>query len=449
MSIYIPGRVRMAVGLSGMTRRNFLKSAAAVGAASLAAPAVVRAQSGVTLRFLNNETSVASQAALKKACDDYESKFGVKIIVDSSPISGTMQKVMAAVAAGQPYDIMTSGFIAGILEYIHAGAIVPVTDLVKKYDWGKKAAWEYQGENWYYPFDYNLVVNYYRKDLYAQKGLKIPETWDDFLKNCQALTVVNGGNVDVGGCVIPLASDSSTNWASFGNMFAEGAELFDKDWNVVFDQGENADRATRFLDFYGELYKTMPPGMNAVSYAQLMSLFATGKAAHSVYSGRLVEALEATNPELADKYGIFPSPGSTGQKALSYAFDGFCVGKSNQSEEAIKFLQWFAEEHYVDWLLSAWMNNHPARLDIYENERWKSHPMIKKHWNTMMTMKSYIEGDNIKIMAIDTSGPSIDMRACNVFIANVMPEMLQQKVLGNASSADCAAATAQRIRSVI
>ncbi len=89
-------------------------------------------------------------------------------------------------------------------------------------------------------------------------------------------------------------------------MFAEGAELFDKDWNVVFDQGENADRATRFLDFYGELYKTMPPGMNAVSYAQLMSLFATGKAAHSVYSGRLVEALEATNPELADKYGIFP-----------------------------------------------------------------------------------------------------------------------------------------------
>ncbi len=66
MSIYIPGRVRMAVGLSGMTRRNFLKSAAAVGAASLAAPAVVRAQSGVTLRFLNNETSVASQAALKK-----------------------------------------------------------------------------------------------------------------------------------------------------------------------------------------------------------------------------------------------------------------------------------------------------------------------------------------------------------------------------------------------
>ncbi|EXL02606.1 ABC transporter substrate-binding protein [Brucella anthropi] len=447
MSIYIPGHKRMAAGLSGMTRRNFLGTAAVVGA-SVAAPAV-RAQSGVTLRFLNQETSVASQAALKKACDEYESKFGVRIIVDSTPISGTTQKAMAAINAGQSYDIMTAGFIASILQFVQAGVLLPVTDLVKKYDWGKGAAWEYEGENWYYPFDYNLVVNYYRKDLYAQKGLKVPETSGDFLKNCEALTVNNSGNVDVGGCVIPLASDSATNWASFGNMFAEGTQLFDKDWNVVLDQGENLDRATRFLDLYGELYKTMPPGMNAVGYAQLMSLFTTGKAAHTLYSGRLVESLEATNPALADQYGIFASPSSSGQKALSYAFDGFCVFKTKQSEEAVKFLQWFADEHYVDWLLSAWMNNHPSRLDIYENERWKSHPMIKKHWETMMQMKSFIAGDGVTITAIDTSGPSIDMRACNVFNANVMPEMLQQKVLGNTSSADCVAAAAQRIRSLI
>jgi len=448
MSIYIPGGRRAASGLFGLTRRNFLKSSAAVMGASLAAPAV-HAQSGVTLRILNTETSAASQAALRTACDEYEAKFGVKVILDSSPISGSMEKAMAAINAGQSYDILTAGFIAVVLEFVHAGVLVPVTDMVKKYEWGNGAAWEYEGENWYYPFDYNLVTNYYRKDLYAEKGLKIPETWDQFLENCQALTVHDGSNVDVGGCVIPLASDSATNWAAFGNMFAEGAQLFDEDWNVVFDQGENADRAARFLDLYGELYKTMPPGMNAVGYAQLMSLFATGKAAHTLYSGRLVEALEATNPELADKYGIFASPGSSGQKALSYAFDGFLVFKTKQSEEALKFLQWFVDEHYVDWLLSAWMNMHPARMDIYEDERWKSHPMIQKHWETMMTMKSFIESDDVLLKAIDTSGPSIDIRPCNVFNANVMPEMLQQKVLGNTSSADCVAAAAQRIRSII
>lgn len=32
MSIYVPGHKRMAAGLFGMTRRNFLKTAAVVGA---------------------------------------------------------------------------------------------------------------------------------------------------------------------------------------------------------------------------------------------------------------------------------------------------------------------------------------------------------------------------------------------------------------------------------
>jgi len=448
MGIYIPGGKKAGTGLFGLTRRSFLASSAAIIGTGLAAPAV-RAQSGVTLRFLNNETSAASQAALKNACDAYEAKTGVKIIIDSSPISGSMEKAMAAINAGQPYDLMTASFIATVLEFVHAGVLVPLTDMVKRYDWGRGAAWDYEGENWYYPFDYNLVMNYYRKDLYADKGLKVPETSDQFLENCRALTVLDGSNVDVGGCVVPLASDSATNWAAFGNMFAEGVELFDGEWNVALDQGENADRAARFLDLYAELYKTMPPGMNTVSFAQLMSLFATGKSAHTLYSGRLVEALEATNPELADKYGVFASPGSSGQKALSYAFDGFCVFKTPQSEEALKFLQWFVDEHYVEWLLSAWMNNHPSRMDIYEDERWKSHPMIQKHWDTMMTMKSFIESDDVVIKAIDTSGPAIDIRPCTVFNANVMPEMLQQKVLGNAASADCVTAAAQRIRSLI
>jgi len=125
------------------------------------------------------------------------------------------------------------------------------------------------------------------------------------------------------------------------------------------------------------------------------------------------------------------------------------VFKTKQSEAALKFLQWFVDNYYVEWLLSAWMNNHPARMDIYEDKRWKSHPMIQKHWETMMTMKSFVEDDKVLLKAIDTSGPTIDIRPCNVFNANIMPEMLQKKVLGNVSSADCVKAAADRIKSVI
>lgn len=431
----------------GVNRRSFLKGSAAFAGATIAAPAVF-AQSGVTLRFLSSETSAGSMAVLKKACELYESKTGVKTIIDSSPISGSSQKILAAVNAGTPYDLATQGYIADILQYVQADVLVPLTDLVGKYEWGNRAAWQYNGENWYYPYDYNLVATYYRKDLYEQKGLKVPETRDQYLENCRALAVTNGGSVDVGGCVLPLASDSATNWASFGSLFADVPRFYDDSWNVILDQGETAQQVASFLDFYAEAYKTMPPGMATVSYAELMSLFVTGKAAHTNYSGRLVETIEARNPELADKYDIFPSPGNSGKKALSYAFDGFVVFKSPQSEEALKFLKWFIDDFYIEWLHSAWMNFQPARLDIYEDPRWNSHPMIKKHWNTMMKMKSYIEDKDMQLIAVDTTGPSIDIRPCKIFNANIMPEMLQNRVLNGASSADCVKAAAERIRSL-
>ena len=305
----------------GHDRRSFLKlsAGAAIGAASIGAP-FVNAQAGTTLRFLNNETSAESQNALRNACNEYESKFGVKIVIDSTPISGEFAKTMAALNAGSPYDLATQGFIAHLLQYARAGHLVPLTDLVKKYSWGRMGEWQYQGENWFYPYDYNLVTVFYRKDLYAEKGLKVPNTWAEFLDNCRALTVSKDGNIERGGCVIPFASDSATNWASFGSLFAESAQLFDDKWNVVLDAAPNADRAGRFLDLYGELYKTMPPGMNTVSYADMMSLFVTGKAAHTSVAHEGINAIEGMAPvilalgtlnrKLAGRPGGAPEHGS-------------------------------------------------------------------------------------------------------------------------------------------
>lgn len=438
--------------LVGVNRRNFLKASAGLAtgiAGSLAAPNV-HAKSDVTLRFLNTETSAASQAVLRDAGNAYESKFGVKVLVDSSPISGAYSKTMAALNAGVPYDISTQGYAFEILQYARAGYIVPLTDIVKKYSWGRKGDWSYQGEHWFYPYDYNLVTVYYRKDLYKENGLKVPTTWNEFLENCRALTITKGGNIERGGCVLPLASDSSTNWASFGGLFAEQPKFYDDKWNVVLDAGENADRAGRFLDLYADLYKTMPPGMNTVGYAELMSLFATGKTAHTVYSGRVVEALEARNPDLANKYGIFAFPDSAGkQRALSFAFDGFIVFKTKQTEETIKFLKWFVDEQYINWLHSAWMNFQPARMDIYDDPRWKNHPMIQKHWQIMMQMKSFIDPGSTTILnAIDMCGPTMDTRPCKVFDTNIMPEMLQNRVLRNVPSGDCVKMAADRMRKI-
>lgn len=436
---------------ANLNRRNFLKASAgiAMGATgALGAPFVHAKSSNVTLRFLNNESSAASQKVLRDACNEYESKFGVKIVVDTTPLSGSFPKILAAIKAGLPYNLSTQANISNVLQLVQGGYLVPLTDLVNKYTWGQQGAWQYQGEHWFYPYDYNLVTIYYRKDLYAEKGLKVPNTWNEFAENCHALAISRNGEIERGGCVIPLAKAAVTNWASFGSLFAEVPKFYDEKWNVVLDQGKHLDKTSGFLDLYAELYKTMPRGMNTVSYAELMGLFVTGKVAHTVYSGRLVEAIESRNPSLADKFGIFASPDIHGKRqALSLAFDGFSLFKTKYTEETRKFLEWFIDEHYIDWLHSAWMNFQPARMDIYENPKWKNHPMIKKHWATMMKLKSYVEpGSNTLLDGVALTGPAIDLRPCEVRAANVMPEMLENKVLRGMPSGDCVKTAADSIR---
>jgi MalK-like protein len=106
--------------------------------------------------------------------------------------------------------------------------------------------------------------------------------------------------------------------------------------------------------------------------------------------------------------------------------------------ETLKSLKWLIDEHYIDWPHSASMNFQPVRLDIYEDPRWKKHPMFQWHWETMMQMKSFINQDSkVKLSSADLIGPSINLLPSKVFDANVMPEMLQNKVLRNMSSGDC------------
>lgn len=436
---------------SGTSRRGFLKASTTsilLGASgSLAAP-FVSAKSKTTLRILNNETSAASQKVWKEASAEYEKKFGIKTTIDSASISSAYPKVLAAAKSGNMYDISTQSYVADLLSYVDAGMLVPLTDMIKTHSWGRFGPWQYKGENWFYPYDYNLVTMYYRKDLYEQHHLSVPNTWNQLLENCKTLATYKDGQIDRGGCVLPLQSDTVTNWASLGCLLAQVPKFYNDKWEVTLDQGDDGKSAAAFLDLYAELFKVMPAGMNTAGYGELMNLFVTERTAHSVYSGRLVESIERNNPSLAGRFGIFALPDIKGERqALPYAADGFLVFKTKQSEEATKFLKWFIDNYYIDWLHSAWMNFQPVRLDIYEDKRWKDFPPIKKYWDIMAQMKSYIEPDNkTLITSVDTSGPTLGLPPCKVFLANVMPEMLQDKVLKQKSSAECVSTAADKMR---
>jgi multiple sugar transport system substrate-binding protein len=433
---------------SDLSRRSLLKAAGAIAggvvAGGIAAPAV-HAQSTKTIRFLNTETSIDSIRALKVAAAEYEKQFGTKVVIDSVPLDGAFTKVTTSLRGGTPYDIATFAFVGHVLILASEGHLVPLNELTDKYKWGPNILFPIYGKVYWYPFDYNLAWIYYRKDLYEKSGLKVPKTWADFLKNAQTL---NGDGR--AGALYPIGSNGATNWLSPGFMWAEGAKIFDDKWNIVFDSAEIGPKVAAYLDFFGELYKTMPSGASQASFGEVLSNFTSDKVAHTAYAGRLIEGLERNNPKLADQYGIMPYMDSTGKhQAVNHGYDGWVVLKTPQSDEAMKFMRWFTENQFINFLHTAPLHFQPPRLDVYEDARWRAHPLIEKHAAAVEEMRRFLTDKSIILTSIDTQGPAPSLKPGKIFEAFVFPEMLQNKCLKGMASAECVKVAADRMRQVI
>lgn len=434
--------------LGGVSRRTILKTAGAAGAAlaatGLSTPAVF-GQNRKQIRFLNAETSMDSIRALKVAAAEYERQTGVEVVIDSVPLGDVFTKVTTSLRSGNPYDIATVAFAGHVLLLANEGHLVDMTPLTSKHEWGKNILFPMDGKTYWYPYDYNLAWIYYRKDLYEENGLEVPKDQATFLANAQALTKDN-----MSGSILPIASNGATNWLSPGFLWAEGVEVFDDQWNIIIDSAENAPKTKAYLDFFGDLYKTMPSGTSQASYSEMLTSFTSGSVAHSAYAGRLVETVERNAPDLADKFGIFPYMDSSGSgKAVNHGYDGWVVLNTDAAEESMKFMEWFTENQLINFLHTAPLHFQPARLDIYDDPRWKAHPLIEKHAGLVDSMKGFLTDPDMKITSIDTQGPAPDLRPGKVFESFALSEMLQQKCLLGTSSDAALEMGAQKMRDAI
>ena len=287
-----------------------------------------------------------------------------------------------------------------------AGKLLPTTKLVKKYEWGPRILFPIKGENYWYPYDYNFCWMYYRKDLYEQKGLKVPTTWDQMVENSKALT--GDGKFGVS---MPLGGNSATQWMSIGNMWADGVAMLDDNFKLILDNPQMKPKVVAWLEFMKKMGPNMPQGMTQALFGTVLGQYSGGQIAHAPYAGRLMEVVEDKAPELAGKTGFFAYPDSAGKgQAVNHGYDGWVVLNTPMGEESMKFMEWFTDKHYIDFLHSAPLHFQPPRMDIYDDPRWRAHPLIEKHADLVAFMKSLLTRKDIIIRSIDTEGPSIDLR---------------------------------------
>lgn len=437
--------------LTPMPRRRFLQACGVVGSAAmlgaLGLPTGARAAKR-EIRYLNNEPDPNTIAFLKKMAVEYEAASGVKLQVETIPVLETWTKVTTAIKAGKPYDFITFGEVTEPLLLAKDDLLVPLTDIIKEVgfeDFGPRALDRYRNELWMYPYDYNFNYLFYRKDWFAAKQLQLPTDWQGFLQLLQALNEPANKRYAM---TMPVSSGGHTNWGNTAWLWAAGVKIYDDQWNVILDAPEMKPRAIRTLEHLTQMAQYTPPGLLEVSLKDMLTNFTAGTSAITSYTGRLIHQIEDRAPELADKYGTMAYPGPDGGRStVTFANDGFSIGKTDNAEEALKFLRWFLKnDKLTDFQLTLPLHYQPPQFSTYKNKRWRSHPLVEKHWAAMEVMLDFMNTDKTLIGSIQLQGPGPSPNQGRIWTSDVIPRMYQNVLTKKMSPGEAVNACAQEIR---
>lgn len=192
------------------------------------------------------------------------------------------------------------------------------------------------------------IFCYYNKDIYKKLGLKIPATWDEFLKN---LAVCKNHEI------LPLANGSKDGWTVETLLGGVGPNFYGaNDFYAAVVSGKTTFEDPRFIGAVkkiGELRPYMPELFAGVGYDDMQALFINGMAAHFI--GGSYEAGTIKNQNAKLTFDIFPIPGiQAGTQYVSvYADMNWAVNANTlYKEAALTFLKFLGSKEVGNMVVS-------------------------------------------------------------------------------------------------
>ena len=378
-----------------LSRRQFLTRSAAVtaGTALLGRAPAARGQQVREIQVWHTEVEAQTVKTIQDtSIAEFERKFpGFKIKQQALGWGDLNTKLLASLAAGSPPDLThlnpfmtaslyTKGLLRPMDELIRALGENDIHEATRKLQY-------FDGK--YYGVTHAMGATFIaeRRDLREQKGLKTPETYDDFLKVAAALTEEGKRYaLQMPGEKLYIGFVHPAEWlASNGGTWVDT-----KTWRPQL----NSRAMLETLEFLQKLNKYQPQGWSGQKYLDTLAALSTGKTAMAYLSGaRTIGYIERYAPDtMRDPEHFAPMfklRGPSGQKGIS-ALDGENWAVFTQSKypnEAFEFLKLFYKrEHYMAYCHTVPIHLTPIFKSMITDAEYLSHPRIKKwrSWHDFM-----------------------------------------------------------------
>ena len=359
-------------GSSTSTTESAANSSAAPAAESTTAAGSSAASGekpyeGVTLSMWMSsaEYNDATKALLTKATDE----LGMEFEVDINP-GGTEGDniIKTRCASGDLPDISNynSGSLFTALNPKEHFLDLTNEAMTAQFDDTFKSCVSQDGKVYGAPFTTTQAgaVVYWKPD-YEELGLSVPKTWDEFLKNCDALKAAGKTPVYL------ACGDTWTTQVLFlgdnYNVVAENPN-FGADFTAGTAKFASTPAALRSWEKYGDLTKLYNADSSAAKYEDGISAMANGEATHWIILTQTIPAMIAENPEAADKLGVFGIPGDNpdDQGITVWEPNGWYINKDTPNKDAaLAFLNFWYEKENMDQYITTYGANGPSCIKGY------------------------------------------------------------------------------------
>ncbi|MDD2428599.1 MAG: extracellular solute-binding protein [Eubacteriales bacterium] len=272
------------------------------------------------------------------------------IKITQNPIKNTEYNTIlsAALAGDSAPDVFMSRAYGGLQTFADSGYMLALDDLIPElmqFDEAKKmgARSITDGKMYGVPAVSQTMLCFYNTKVYAELGLNVPQTWQDFIANLEA---TKAAGYDA------LANGTKEGWCCeflFGGGCSSlhgGVDFYNK---VI--SGETTFLDPVFVNAVNEMLTLapyMPVMYEGVAYTDMQASFINEMSAHFIGGSYEAGYFQAQNPDL--DFDIFAVPGYTEADpayVAVYADMNFSIAATSKNQEAaIKFVKFLATPEF-------------------------------------------------------------------------------------------------------
>jgi ABC-type glycerol-3-phosphate transport system substrate-binding protein len=442
--------------MSDLSRRDFLKRAGLVAAATAAGPAVLAACSGTTGGAKKNkELKILQWSHFVPAYDEWFDPFaakwgddhGINVTVDHIDNADIPARTAAEISAKSGHDLIEWIIPASVLE----PSVIDVTDIVQEAE-GKygqqqtfcKLTSFNPTTNKYYGFCHTWTPDPgdFRKSLWEKVGMPNgPSTWDELLEG--GTEIKRSQNVPVG---IGMSQEVDSNMAARALIWSFGGSIQDENENVVINSPEVIDAVT----YMGKLFQqSMTNEVFSWTAASNNQGLIAGELSYILNSISAYRSAETSNPDVATDVFFVPALKGPGGKSLAseHVVKSYVIPKFSKNVDT-------AKEFLLNMVASSKDVTHNSQLYDFPAFKNEAAAPLLGGWLQSDPFKSQ-PANKLELLAtaeewstnVGYPGPS-NAAESEVFNTFVLPNMMSAVARGKATAQEAVAEAETQIKSI-